>query len=113
MFVHSLALTVTLGLMAQVKPVVPKEAFQWDVSLVEPQNQETGQAEIIPTQEPATPTARPAAPAPSQPQMVTQDVQTHEVTPVVQREVHQVIETSQPIQQTDAGTNENRSGHAD
>ncbi len=99
-FVHSLALTVTLGLMAQVKPVVPKEAFQWDVSLVEPQNQETGQAEIIPTQEPATPTARPAAPAPSQPQMVTQDVQTHEVTPVVQREIRQVIETSQPIQET-------------
>ena len=54
-FVHSLALTVTLGLMAQVKPVVPKEAFQWDVSLVEP---------------------------------------------VVQREIRQVIETSQPIQET-------------
>jgi protein TonB len=102
-FVHSLALTVTFGLMAQVKPVVPKEAFQWDVSLVEPQNQETGQAEIIPTQEPATPTARPANPAPTQPQqahVVTQNVQTHEVTPVVQREIRQVIETSQPIQET-------------
>jgi protein TonB len=86
--------------MAQVKPVVPKEAFQWDVSLIEPQlDQETRQAEIKPAQEPAKPTPRPVAPAPSQPQMVTQDVQTHEVTPVVQREIRQVIETSQPIQQ--------------
>lgn len=100
-FVHGLALTVALGLMAQVKPVVPKEAFQWDVSLVEPQlDQETRQAEIKPTLEPANPTPRPAAPAPSQPQMVTQDVQTHEVTPVVQREIREIIETSQPIQQT-------------
>jgi protein TonB len=86
--------------MAQVKPVVPKEAFQWDVSLIEPQlDQETRQAEIKPAQEPAKPTPRPVAPAPSQPQIVTQDVQTHEVTPVVQREIRQVIETSQPIQQ--------------
>ena len=98
-FVHGVALTVALGLMAQVKSVVPKEAFQWDVSLVEPQrNQETRQAEITPTQEPAKPTPRPAAPAPSQPQMVMQEMQPRDVTPVV-REIHQVIETSQPIQQ--------------
>ena len=82
-FVHGLALTVALGLMAQVKPVVPKEAFKWDVALVEPQRiQETRQAEIKPTQEPAKPTPRPAAPAPSKPQMVTQEVQPREVTPV-------------------------------
>ena len=99
--VHGLALTVALGLMAQVKPVVPKEVFQWDVALVEPQRiQETRQAEITPTQEPAKPTSRPAAPAPSQPKMVTQEVQTREVTPVVQREIRQVVETSEPIQQT-------------
>jgi hypothetical protein len=54
-FVHGLALTVALGLMAQVKPVVLKEAFQWDVSLVEPtRNQETRQAEMKPTLEPAS-----------------------------------------------------------
>ncbi len=35
--VHGLALTVALGLMAQVKPVVPKKPFKWDVALVEPQ----------------------------------------------------------------------------
>jgi periplasmic protein TonB len=99
--VHGLALTVALGLMAQVKSVVPKEAFKWDVALIEPQRiQETRQAETKPTQEPAEPTLRPAAPAPSQPQMVTQTVQTREVTPVVQREIRQVVETSQPIQQT-------------
>lgn len=99
--VHGLALTVALGLMAQVKPVVPKEAFKWDVALVEPQRiQETLQAEIKPTQEPAKPTPRPAAPASSQPQMVTQEVQPRDVTPVVQREIRQVVETSQPIQQT-------------
>ncbi|MCX5728611.1 MAG: TonB family protein [Nitrospirae bacterium] len=98
---HGLALTVALGLMAQVKPVVPIEVFQWDVALVEPQRiQETVQAEVKPTQEPAKPTPRQAVPAPSKPQMVTQEMQTREVTPVVQREIRQVIETSQPIQQT-------------
>jgi protein TonB len=100
-FVHGLALTVALGLMAQVKPVVLKEAFQWDVSLVEPtRNQETRQAEMKPTLEPAKPTLYPDAATPSQPQLVTQDVQAHEVTPIVQREIRQVLETSQPIQQT-------------
>ena len=98
---HGLALTVALGLMAQVKPVVPKEVFKWDVALVELQRiQESHLSEIKPTQEPAKPTPRPATPAPSQPQMVTQDAQTREVTPVVQREIRQVVETSQPIQQT-------------
>jgi len=97
---HGLALTVALGLMAQVKPVMPKEVFTWDVALVEPQRiQETRQAEITPNQEPAKPTPRPAAPAPRQPQVVTQEVQTREVTPVVQREIRQVVETNQPIQQ--------------
>ena len=100
-FFHGLALTVALGLMAQVKSVVPKEAFTWDVALVEPQRiQETLQAESKPAQEPAKPTPRPAAPVPSQPQMVTQEVQPREMTPVVQREIRQVVETSQPIQQT-------------
>ena len=98
---HGLALTVALGLMAEVKPVAPKEVFKWDVALVEPQRiQDTRQAEIKPTQEPAQPTPRPATPAPSHPQTVTQEVQTREVTPVVQREISQVVETSQPIQQT-------------
>ena len=97
---HGLALTVALGLMAQVKPVVPKEVFKWDVALVEPQRiQETRQAEITPTQEPVKPTPGPAVPAPSQPHMVTQEVQAREVTPVVQREIRQVVETNQPIQQ--------------
>lgn len=99
--VHGLALTVALGLSAQVKPVAPKEAFTWDVALVEPQRiQDRLQAEIKPTQEPTQPTPRPAAPAPSQPQMLTQEMQTREVTQVVQREIRQPVETSQPIQQT-------------
>ena len=99
--VHGLALTVALGLMTQVKPIVPKEPFTWDVSLVDPQrSQETRQAEIKPTQEPAKPTLRPIAPASSQPKMVMREAQPREVTPVVQREVRQPIETSQPIQQT-------------
>ncbi len=97
---HGIALTVALGLMAQVKPVVPKEAFKWDVALVEPRRtQAEPQAATTPTQEPAKPTTRQAAPAHAQPQMVTQTVQTREVTPVVQREIRQVVETSQPIQQ--------------
>ena len=98
---HGLALTVALGLMAQVKPVVPKEVFQWDVALVEPQRiQETRQAEITPTQEPAKPTPHPVTPAPSQPKMVTREAQPRKVTPVVQHEIRQVVETSQPIEQT-------------
>ncbi|MCX5721673.1 MAG: TonB family protein [Nitrospirae bacterium] len=100
---HSLALTVALGLMAQVKPVVPKEVFTWDVALVEPQLiQETRQADNKPTLEPTQSAPRPAVPAPSQPQTVTQDVQPREVTSVVPREIRQAVETSQPIQSTEA-----------
>ena len=99
--VHGLALTVAIGLMAQVKPVLPKESFTWDVALVEPQRiQEAVQAETKPTQEPATPTPRPVAPPPRKPQRVTQEVQTREVTPFVQREIRQVVETNQLIQET-------------
>lgn len=94
--VHGLALTVILGLMAQVKPVVPKEVFKWDVALVV---QETVQAEVKPTQEPVKPTPRPTTPVPSKPAVITQEVQPREVTPVVQREIRKVVETSQPIQQ--------------
>jgi periplasmic protein TonB len=98
---HGLALTVALGLMAQVKPVVQKEVFTWDVALVEPQRiQETVQAETKPTQEPVPPTPRPVVPPARKPRMVTQEVQTREVTPVVQREIRQVVETNQPIQET-------------
>jgi periplasmic protein TonB len=98
---HGLALTMAFGLMAQVKSVAPKEVFKWDIALVEPQRiQETRQAEITPTQESAKPTPRPAVSAPSQPQMLTQEVQPREETPVVEREIRQVVETSQPIQQT-------------
>lgn len=98
---HGVALTLALGLMTQVKPVMPKEAFKWDVALVEPQRtQAEPHAATTPTQEPAKPATRQAVSAPAQPQMVTQQVQTREVTPVVQREIRQVVETSQPTQQT-------------
>ena len=100
-FVHGLALTVALGLMTQVKPVVPKEVFTWDVALVKPQRiQETVQAETKPTPEPATPTPRPVAPAPRKPQRITHEVQTREVTPVLQRDIRQVVKTNQPIEET-------------
>ncbi|MEK6640173.1 MAG: TonB family protein [Nitrospirota bacterium] len=98
---HGLALTVAIGLMTQVKPVVPKEVFTWDVAMVEPQRiQKTVPTETKPTQEPATPTPRPVAPPPRKPQRVTQEVQTREVPPVVQREIRQAIETNQQIQET-------------
>ena len=97
MLVHGLALTVVLGLMAQVKPAIPKDVFTWDVALVEPQKiQDTHQADIAQTQEPAQATPRPIAP---QPKMAMQKVQIHEVTPVVQRDISQVSETSEPMQQ--------------
>jgi len=95
---HGLALTVTLGLMAQVKPVLPKEPFTWDVALVEPQRtQESRQAEAKPTQEPAKPTLRPAAPAPSQPKMVTREVQPREVMQVREQQPTEVEQTKQSI----------------
>lgn len=98
---HGLALTVAFGLMTQIKPVLPKEVFTWDVALVEPQRiQDTVQAETKPAQEPATPTPHPIAPAPHKPPMVTPKVRTREVTPVVQREIRQAVETTQPIQET-------------
>ncbi|MEO8338211.1 MAG: TonB family protein [Nitrospirota bacterium] len=83
--VHSLALTVALGFMAQVQPVVPQDMFKWDVTLVEPQRtHETSQAEIQPIQQPSP--APPAVPAPSQPKQVTRKVEPREVTKIVQRE---------------------------
>ncbi|THJ22496.1 MAG: energy transducer TonB [Nitrospira sp. CG24E] len=98
--VHGLALTVALGFITQVKPVLPTEVFTWDVALVEPQqHQETHQAEIKPVQESAQPTPRPVAPAPIRPQPIAQEVQVPKVTTVVQREIPQVVETSEPIQQ--------------
>jgi len=98
--VHGLALTVVLGLMAQVKPAIPKDVFTWDVALVEPQKiQDTRHADITPDQEPTQATPRPIPPTPPQPKMAMQKVQTHEVTPGVQGEISQVIETSEPMQQ--------------
>jgi protein TonB len=95
--VHGLALTVALGLMAQVKPVVPKEVFQWDVALVEPQRiQESHQAEIKPTHEPAKPTLRPVAP-PSKTQMNTQGVQTREMTQVREQPPTEVQQPKQVV----------------
>ena len=100
MLVHGLALTVVLGLMAQIKPAMPKDVFTWDVALIEPRRvQDVRQSEITPTQEPAQATPRPIAPTPPQPKIAMQKVQAHEVTPVVQREISQVIETSEPMQQ--------------
>ncbi len=97
---HGLALTMALGFMAQAKPVVPKEAFQWDVALVVPQLvQDTRPADSRPTPQAVKPPSRPVAPAPSQPQIVTPAVQPREVTPVEPREIRQVVETSQPMQQ--------------
>ena len=86
--------------MAQVKPAIPKEVFKWDVALVEPQRtQDTRQAEIKPTQEPSQPTPRPAASVFNPPQPVTQEVPIPKVTTGVQREVPQVVESNEPIQQ--------------
>lgn len=88
---HGLALIVALGFMAQVKPVVPKDVFTWDVALVEPQQvHEASPAEVTPAQEPAKPTSRPAVPAPTQPK---------KVTPVVQHEIRQPVETIKQTQQ--------------
>ncbi len=102
-FYHGLALTAAFGLTAQVKSVVPEDVFKWDVALVESQRiQEPVQAQVKPMQEPAKPTRHPVAPNPRKPRVITQDVQPHEVTPIVQREVHQMVDTNQPIQQTAA-----------
>jgi len=93
---HGLAFTVALGLMAQVKPVAPQETFQWDVALVEPQRtQEARQAEATPTQEPVKPTQHSVAPAPSKPQMVTQVIQTREVTQVKEQRPTEVQQPKQ------------------
>lgn len=100
-FYHGLVLTAAFGLMAQVKPVVPQDVFKWDVALVESQRiQETVQAEVKPMQELAKPTRHPVDPIPSKPKVITQDVQPREVTPIVQREVHQVVDMNRPIEQT-------------
>jgi protein TonB len=95
---HSFAMTVALGLMAQVKPVVPKEPFMWDVTLVEPQLvQETRQAEVTPSQEPVKPTQHSVAPAPSKPQMVVQQEQTREVTQIREQQPTEVQQPKQVV----------------
>ena len=95
---HGLAFTVALGLMAQVKPVAPQELFQWDVALVEPQRtQEARQAEVTPHQEPVKPTLLPIVPAPSKPQMVTQEVQTREVTEIREKSPTEVQQPKQVV----------------
>jgi protein TonB len=107
-------MTVALGLMAQVKTVVPKEPFTWDVALVEPQRtQESPQAETKPTQEPAQPTPRLTAPTPVQPHTVTREVQPREVTPVKEQqpaELEQakqvVVESPVPVTQYEAMSTE-------
>ena len=89
---HGLALTVAIGLMTQVKPVLPQDTFKWDVALVEPQQvHEASPAEVTPAQELAKPTPHPAVPAPTQPK---------KVTPVVQHEIRRSVKTIQPIEQT-------------
>ena len=93
--IHGLVLTVAIGLMTQVKPVVPQEVFTWDVALVEPQQvHEASTAEVTLAQEPSKPTPTPAVPTPSQPKKLTQKVQPREVTPV-----HQTVDTSRAIEQ--------------
>jgi periplasmic protein TonB len=95
---HGLAFTVTLGLMAQVKPAVPKEVFTWDVAMVEPQRiQETRQAEATPTQDPVKPTPHPVAPAPSKPQTVRQVIQPREVMQVREQQPTEVQQPKQVI----------------
>jgi periplasmic protein TonB len=98
--VHSLVLTVALGLMAQIKPVVPQDPFKWDVSLVEPQRTgETRQAEIKPTEEPAKPTLRPVAPASYQPKMVKREAQPREEPPIKEQqpEIQKTKQAIEPI----------------
>lgn len=111
---HGLALTVTLGLMAQVKPVIPKDPFKWDVTLIEPQRiQEARQAEVTPPQEPVKPTLRPIVPAPSKPQMASQGVQTRNMTQVreqppteVQQPKQVVVEPVAPVIEHEVVTTE-------
>jgi protein TonB len=108
--IHCFALTVGLGLMTQVKPVMPKELFKWDVALVEPQRiQESRQAETKPAPEPAKTTARPVAPSPIQPKIVTREAQPREVTPVrteypleVEQTKQAVVESPAPVLQHEA-----------
>jgi protein TonB len=84
--------------MAQVKPVVSKDPFTWDVSLIESQRiQETRQAEVTPPQELAKPTPHPAAPAPSKPQMVAQVIQPREVTQVREQPPTQALQPKQVL----------------
>ena len=112
--VHGLALTVALGLMAQVKPVMPKEPFTWDVALVEPQRiQESRQAATKPTQEPTKTTARQVALSPIQPQIVTREAQPREVMsvrkeqpPEVEQTKQAVVESPAPVIQDEAVTAE-------
>ncbi|NOS83189.1 MAG: energy transducer TonB [Nitrospira sp.] len=98
-FVHCLALTVVLGFMSQVKPVLPKDPFTWDVALVEPQRrvQETRQAEATPPQAPVKPIQHSIAPAPSKSQMVVQQEQPRKVTQIKEQQPTEVQQPKQVV----------------
>jgi protein TonB len=100
--------------MAQAKQIAMKEPFKWDIALVEPQQiQETRQAEVTPTQESVKSTLRPIVPAPSNPQIVRQEVQPREVMQMreqpiteVQQPQKVVVEPVAPVMQQEVETAE-------
>ena len=95
--VHAAAVGMALAFTAQVKPVLQKEIFKWDVALVEAVNTDLTPERAEPATKPTQPMARVTPPPPVEP---TPGTVVHRVAPqqTVQM-VHPMIEPVKPIEQ--------------
>ena len=102
LLVHGVAIATAFWVAAEIKPVVPKEPFRWEVALVQPAPQEPVQEVLQPPQparqEPKPQPSRPVVEARMQP--VT-EIRPREEKPVAEtRPVTQVVQT-QAIQRVE------------
>jgi protein TonB len=99
---HSVVVGMAVVFMAQIQPIPMKDVFQWEVSLVEPVQQEaTAEPEKpVPSSPASKPQAEATAKAAPVSQVMTRQVETVEKPAVVQRAVQQVVETAKLIEQT-------------
>ena len=96
---HALVVVAAVTAMPKMTLVPEKELFTWDVSLVEAPRREPAPEPSPVHTESTKPTTPNAQPTPPTPQPVTRQIETRPVVETVQREVRQVVEAVQPLQE--------------
>ena len=98
---HSIAVTLAVLLASQVKPLARQEPFHWNVSLVEPpqeQSVETSAQAGRPLTPALEPQVHPIQPVTTTPPVVLQEVQTRQPNPVVTVEQRQPFEAPEVVE---------------